>query len=141
MGPLAAFGYWSQPFYGAGSTTQLKALLTDGMPVLVWLGLFGDVSFHEYMHDTRYLLAPGMHVVVARGFDDADVYVSDPANGAYKFFPWADFMWAGTSWMAWRWAWGRWDKAGAPESRTEMRQWPPACAQVTQAARRRWAGW
>jgi predicted double-glycine peptidase len=35
-----------------------------------------------------------MHVVVARGFDDAGVYVSDPANGAYKFFPWADFMWA-----------------------------------------------
>jgi uncharacterized protein YvpB len=94
IAPLASFGFWSQPFYGAGDTTQLKALLTEGMPVLVWLGLFGDVSFHEYVHDTRYRLVPGMHVVVARGFDDAGVSVSDPANGAYKFFPWADFMWA-----------------------------------------------
>ena len=94
IGPLASFGFWSQPFYGAGDTTQLKALLTDGMPVLVWLGLFGDVSFNEYMGSSRYLLVPGMHVVVARGFDDAGVHVSDPANGTYKFYPWADFMWA-----------------------------------------------
>lgn len=94
IGPLASFGFWSQPFYGAGDTKQLKALLTDGMPVLVWLGLFGDVGFDEYMGSSRYLLVPGMHVVVARGFDDAGVYVSDPANGAYKFYSWADFMWA-----------------------------------------------
>lgn len=94
VGPLNAFGYWTQAFYGAGDATQLKALLTDGMPVLVWLGLFGDVSFNEYMGNDRYRLVPGMHVVVARGFDDAGVYVSDPANGAYKFFAWSDFMWA-----------------------------------------------
>lgn len=94
IGPLASFGFWAQPFYGAGDTRQLKALLSDGMPVIVWLGLFGDLSFNAFENGTRYALVPGMHAVVARGFDDAGVYISDPANGAYKFFAWPDFMWA-----------------------------------------------
>ena len=94
VAPLAAFGFWSQPFYGQGDAWQLKQFLTDGVPVLVWLGLWGDVSFVEYAESTPYRLVPGMHVVVARGFDDAGVSVSDPASGTYKVYPWGDFMWA-----------------------------------------------
>ncbi len=94
VAPLAAFGFWSQPFYGQGDAWQLKQFLTDGVPVLVWLGLWGDVSFVEYAESTSFRLVPGMHVVVARGFDDAGVSVSDPASGTYKVYPWGDFMWA-----------------------------------------------
>lgn len=94
VAPLAALGFWSQPFYGQGDAWQLKQFLSDGVPVLVWLGLWGDLSFMEYADSTSYQLVPGMHVVVARGFDESGVYVSDPANGTYKSFPWGDFMWA-----------------------------------------------
>lgn len=94
VAPLASLGFWSQPFYGQGDAWQLKQFLSDGVPVLVWLGLWGDLSFMEYVGDASYQLVPGMHVVVARGFDESAVYVSDPANGTYKSFPWGDFMWA-----------------------------------------------
>lgn len=94
VAPLASMGYWSQPFYGQGDPWQLKQFLTDGFPAMVWLGLWGDLSFVEYAAGAPYRLVPGMHVVVAHGFDDAGVSVSDPANGTYKMLPWGDFMWS-----------------------------------------------
>ena len=94
VAPLHAFGFWSQTFYGQGDTSQLKAYLNDGMPVIVWLGLWGNQSFLEYAGDgTPYRLVPGMHAVVARGYDDGGVYISDPGKGAYDFYAWPDFMW------------------------------------------------
>lgn len=94
VAPLSEFGFWSEPFYGQGDSWQLTGFLDGGSPVIVWLGLWGDTSFLEYTNDgTPFQLVPGMHVVVARGYDDSGVYVSDPAKGIYSFYAWADFMW------------------------------------------------
>ena len=94
VAPLAQFGFWSEVFYGQGDPWRLKAFLDDGMPVIVWLGLWGNQSFYEYAEDgTPYKLTPGYHVVVAYGYDEAGVYVSDPAIGDYRFYAWGDFMW------------------------------------------------
>ncbi len=94
VAPLAEFGFWGGVFYGQGDAWQLKAHLDDGIPVLVFLGLWGDQGFYEYTEDgTPYKLTPGYHVVVAHGYDESGVYVSDPAIGDYRFFYWGDFMW------------------------------------------------
>jgi uncharacterized protein YvpB len=94
VGPLAQFGFWSQVFYGQGDPWRLEALLSDGVPVIVWLGLWGDQGFYEYADDgTPFKLTPGYHVVVAYGYDETGVYVSDPAIGDYTFYAWGDFMW------------------------------------------------
>ena len=41
---------------------------------------------------TPYKLVPGMHVVVADGYDSGGVYVADPATGGMKYFDWSTFM-------------------------------------------------
>jgi hypothetical protein len=33
-----------------------------------------------------------MHVVVARGYDDGGVYITEPGTGVYDFYAWPDFM-------------------------------------------------
>ena len=94
VGPLANFGFWGQVFYGQGDPWQLEAFLNDGVPVIVWLGLWGDQSYYEYAEDgTPYKLTPGYHVVVAYGYDESGVYVSDPATGSYNSYAWGDFLW------------------------------------------------
>src|SRR4051794_15177595 len=90
---LSHFGFWGDDFYGHGDATQLKAYLDQDVPVLVWVGLWGDTGFYDYSSDgTPYKLAAGQHVVVAYGYDDGGVYVSDPAHGTKRFFDWATFM-------------------------------------------------
>lgn len=94
VAPLAQFGFWSEPFYGAGDSWRLESLLADGVPVIVWLGLWGDQSYYDYTEDgTPFKLTPGYHVVVAHGYDEAGIYVSDPATGSYNSYAWGDFMW------------------------------------------------
>ena len=94
VAPLAQFGFWSEVFYGQGDSWRLQALLDDGVPVIVWIGLWGDQGFYEYTEDgTAFKLTPGYHVVVAYGYDEAGVYVSDPAVGDYRSYAWGDFMW------------------------------------------------
>ena len=94
VAPLAQLGFWSEVFYGQGDPWRLKASLDDGVPVIVWLGLWGDQGYYEYAEDgTPYKLTAGYHVVVAYGYDEGGVYVSDPAIGDYNFYPWGDFMW------------------------------------------------
>ncbi|HEV2528887.1 MAG TPA: C39 family peptidase [Thermomicrobiales bacterium] len=95
--PLAAvlpqFGFRGETFYGVGNAAALTNRLDAGLPTLVWLGLWGDTGFYEYGADgSRYLLVPGAHVVVAYGYDQAGVYVSDPAVGASRFYSWDSFM-------------------------------------------------
>jgi len=90
---LPAFGFSGQVIYGAGDASPLIASLDAGQPTLVWLGLWGDTGFTETLSDgTSYTLAAGYHVVVAYGYDDWGVYVSDPANGSTKAYDWASFM-------------------------------------------------
>jgi uncharacterized protein YvpB len=96
-GPLAAalpyFGFSGEVFYAQGNPTALTARLDQGVPVLVWIGLWGDTGYYEYTADgTPYKLAAGMHVVTAYGYDANGVYVSDPATGGKHFYDWATFM-------------------------------------------------
>ncbi|MDP9366119.1 MAG: C39 family peptidase [Chloroflexota bacterium] len=94
VAPLAEFGFYGEVFYGGGDAGALTARLDEGAPVVVWLGLWGDQSYYEYAADgTPYKLTPGYHVVVANGYDEGGVHVSDPATGSYNYYGWGDFMW------------------------------------------------
>jgi uncharacterized protein YvpB len=90
---LPNFGFFGEEFYGQGNPTALTARLDEGKPVLVWLGLWGDDGFYDYAADgSPYKLVPGMHVVVADGYDSGGVYVADPAKGVMKYYDWSTFM-------------------------------------------------
>lgn len=96
--PLAAalptFGFAGEVHYAQGDAAGLTTHLDLGQPVIVWLGYWGDQGFYEYAADgSPYKLTPGYHVVVAYGYDDWNVYVSDPALGTYSSWGWGDFMW------------------------------------------------
>lgn len=93
VGPLAELGYSGDVHYAAGDVTVLTAHLDAGKPLLVWLGLWGDLSYYEYTEDgAPFKLTPGYHVVVAYGYDESGVYVSDPAKGEYGFYDWGTFL-------------------------------------------------
>ena len=90
---LNDFGFSGEEFYGQGNPTALTARLDAGLPVIVWLGLWGDTGFYDYAADgTPFKLVPGMHVVVAHGYDSGGVYISDPATGSKQFYDWSTFM-------------------------------------------------
>ena len=96
VAPLAEFGFYGEVFYAQGDPWALQARLRDGAPVVVWLGLWGDQSFYEYADDgTPYKLTAGYHVMVAYGYDEGSVYLSDPATGGYTAYAGGDFMWMG----------------------------------------------
>ena len=97
VAPLAEFDFWGDVFYSGGVGSTLRAYLDDGIPVLLWLGLWGDQSFYDYAEDgTPFKLTPGYHVVVAYGYDASGVHVSDPATGSYDFYDWGTFSWMST---------------------------------------------
>ena len=91
---LNANGYAAEVFYSLGDPAALQARLDAGQPVLTWLGLWGDTGV-TLEDEGVYTVAAGMHVVVAYGYDDWGVHVSDPAQGSYGYVPWAEFsaMW------------------------------------------------
>lgn len=90
---LPAFGFWGEAFYADGDASALTARLDQGLPTVVWLGIFGDVGFDAYTEDgTRYRLAAGEHTVVAYDYDEGGVYASDPGTGMYVYYPWDSFM-------------------------------------------------
>jgi uncharacterized protein YvpB len=89
---LEHFGFQGDAWYGDQS--DLMAAIDRGEPTLVWVGMGGDLSHNEYASDgTRYQLTQYMHVMVAYGYDDGGVYISDPGTGKYKYYSWADFNW------------------------------------------------
>jgi uncharacterized protein YvpB len=90
---LGDFGFWGEEFYAQGNPTALTARLDAGTPVLVWLGLWGETGFYQHTADgTPYKLVPGLHVVVADGYDSGGVYVADPATGGTNYYDWSTFM-------------------------------------------------
>ena len=90
---LAQFGYVGDVFYGGGDASGLISRIDQGIPTLVWLGLWGDQSFFEYGDDgTGYKLTAGYHVGVVYGYDDGGVYFSDPALGGSRYYDWDTFM-------------------------------------------------
>src|SRR5947207_919118 len=78
------------------AAVRARTVSTGSSPdsAFVWLGLRGDQSHVEYTDDgTPYKINPGYHVVVAYGFDESGVYVSDPATGETTSWSWDYFMW------------------------------------------------
>lgn len=89
---LNYYGYSATSFYGG--TDTLTNAIDNGNPVIVWLGMRGDLSHNEYTADgTRYQVTAYMHVMVVYGYDSDGVYLSDPGTGAKKYYSWGDFLW------------------------------------------------
>jgi uncharacterized protein YvpB len=86
---LSQFGYVGEVNYSRGDPSWLINEIDLGNPTLVWLGLWGDQSVYY----DGYKVVAGMHVLVAYGYDDGGVYLSDPAIGGTKYYDWGTFEW------------------------------------------------
>lgn len=87
---LAQFSFTGHSFYGDAG--DLQWAIDQGQPTIVWLGMWGDLSHDEYTSDgTRYQVTKAMHVMVAYGYDNDGVYLSDPGTGRYRYYDWATF--------------------------------------------------
>src|SRR5918993_38191 len=51
VGPLAELGFRGEVFYARGDASSLKRYLANGVPVILWLGMWGDQSYYEYASD------------------------------------------------------------------------------------------
>jgi uncharacterized protein YvpB len=89
---LRDVGFEADPFYGGQQ--RLEQELSQGRPVVVWLGFWGDAgSFDAWSADgTRYQLTTGMHVLVAYGYDQDSVYLTDPGTAVLRQYSWGEFM-------------------------------------------------
>jgi uncharacterized protein YvpB len=87
---LNEFEFMADIFYG-GDASALTARIDSGMPVMTWLGYFGDTAWVQEDEGT-YLLAPGLHVVTVYGYDNWGVYVSNPGRGSFDYYAWGDFL-------------------------------------------------
>jgi len=88
---LPQFGYVGDVFYGGNSGIQMMEYLDQGIPVIVWLGLWGDTSFQATAGSTTFTLLPGLHVMVAYAYDEKNVYLSDPGTASLIAYNWSDF--------------------------------------------------
>ncbi|MGC4104768.1 MAG: C39 family peptidase [Thermomicrobiales bacterium] len=89
---LQTYGFNGDVFYGG--TDTLKQEIAAGHPTLVWLGMWGDTSVYDTTSDgTTYQVTSGMHVMVAYGYDDGGIYVSDPGTGKLRYYDWGTFGW------------------------------------------------
>ena len=86
---LAQYGFVGEVAYTGGDASWLMNEISAGNPVLVWLALWGDQSVYY----DGYMVTAGMHVLVAYGYDDGGVYLSDPAIGGLKYYDWSTFQW------------------------------------------------
>ena len=94
VAPLSHLGFRGEAFYAQGDASSLQRYLSNGVPVVLWLGMWGDQSYYEYASDgTPYKINPGYHVVVGYGYDESGVYAVDPATGSTVSWTWGDFMW------------------------------------------------
>ena len=93
---LNANGFAADVIYAQGDAAILRQQIDAGHLLEVWLGYWGDDGFYQDAEDgSRYKLVAGYHVVVAYGYDESGVYISDPARGDYGWIGWNDFtaMW------------------------------------------------
>lgn len=99
---LAAVGFAGEVIYGQRG--DLQRALDLGRPTVVWLGMWGDGgSFDAYAHDgMRFQLTTGMHVMVAYGYDETGVYLTDPGKAILRHYDWPTFesMWSVMDGMA-----------------------------------------
>lgn len=76
---LESHGFVGAVSYGADAGA-LRAQLDAGHPTLVWIATRGDTSFYAADDSGTYKLVPYEHVVVAYGYDDSGVALSDLSN-------------------------------------------------------------
>jgi uncharacterized protein YvpB len=85
---LEAHGFSAAATYVPDPDT-LRRFIDAGAPVLIWIATRGDTGFYETDEEgTQFKLVPYVHVVVAFGYNDSEVIVSDPGSGAYSRFTW-----------------------------------------------------
>ena len=90
---LPQFGFYGDTFYAEGDASQLTSRLDSGTPTIVFLAMWGDQSVYETADDgTTYKLVAGEHVLVAYGYNNDGVFMSDPATAGVKFMDWGTFM-------------------------------------------------
>lgn len=91
---LTELGIASEAFYADGERSALTTAIDRGRPTVVWLAMWGDEgSFDTWSADgTRYQLTQGMHVMVAYGYDEDGVYLTDPGTAVWQFYDWERFM-------------------------------------------------
>jgi LysM repeat protein len=89
---LNDYGFAGEIFYAMGDSAPLRAHLDAGHPGVTWLAFWGDTG-EVYDDEGSYTVFAGMHVVVAYGYDDDGVYISDPATGSYRFLDWGTYAW------------------------------------------------
>ncbi|MFT4039217.1 MAG: LysM peptidoglycan-binding domain-containing protein [Thermomicrobiales bacterium] len=87
---LQDWGFATDLFYGS-TPEELTARLDAGMPVIAWLGYFGETGWQQYDMG-EYELVPGMHVVTVYGYDEGGVYLANPGRGEYDYYDWDTFM-------------------------------------------------
>lgn len=92
---LSEWEFAGDVMYTGGDIAPLMAQIDAGHPVMVWLGFWGNTREVLTDQDT-YAVFSGMHVVTVYGYDDAGIYVSDPAHGAHGYYSWDVFtaMWS-----------------------------------------------
>lgn len=92
---LTDVGFQGEIIYGQRS--DLMHELDLERPTVVWLGMWGDGgSFDAHAADgTRFQLTTGMHVMVAYGYDDSGIYLTDPGTAILRYYDWSTFesMW------------------------------------------------
>jgi uncharacterized protein YvpB len=86
---LAQYGFVGEVAYTYGDPSWLINQIDMGNPTLVWLGLWGDQSVYE----NGFRVVAGTHVLVAYGYDEGGIYLSDPAIGGTKYYDWGTFEW------------------------------------------------
>lgn len=90
---LPQFGFYGDAFYAEGDASQLTSRIDAGTPTLVFLAMWGDQSVYETADDgTTYKLVAGEHVLVAYGYNNDGVFMSDPATAGVRFMDWGSFM-------------------------------------------------
>ncbi|MCS7051300.1 MAG: LysM peptidoglycan-binding domain-containing protein, partial [Thermomicrobium sp.] len=77
---LARYGFQAEAVYAEGNAELLKDELRAGRPVIVWMTNMASVQPQRVVEvdGEQVVLVPQEHVVVAYGFDQERVYVSDP---------------------------------------------------------------
>jgi uncharacterized protein YvpB len=90
---ISQFGFYGDVFYAQGDASELTWRIDSGIPTLVFLAFWGDQSIYETTDDgTTYKVVAGEHVLVAYGYNDDGVFMSDPATAGVKFMDWGSFM-------------------------------------------------
>jgi uncharacterized protein YvpB len=90
---LPQFGFNGEVIYAEGDASQLTSQIDAGTPTLVFLAMWGDQSIYETADDgSTYKVVAGEHVLVAYGYNNDGVFMSDPATGGSKFMDWGSFM-------------------------------------------------